>query len=165
MHRFLFWALAIGHLVGAIVVTLGTAYAWLWFLVLSVKALGVAVGSIVGVVSLIGIAWRFQLGTGNRSPCRRYCHHPRHGLCVALVPSAVGQGTGGCRGFDCGCRELDRHRLAISIGQGVAVRLVSAMGSQLLDPCCASGLSFLATPGQRRGALNEDVSPILTPDS
>ena len=47
MHRFLFWALAIGHLVGAIVVTLGAAYAWLWFLVLAVKALGVVVGSIV----------------------------------------------------------------------------------------------------------------------
>ena len=62
IHRFLFWALAIGHLVGAIVVTLGAAYAWLWFLVLAVNALGAAVGSIVGVVSLLAIAWRFQLG-------------------------------------------------------------------------------------------------------
>ena len=65
MHRFLFWALAIGHLVGAIVVTLGAAYAWLWFLVLAVKALGVVVGSIVGVVSLLAVAWRFQLGSAS----------------------------------------------------------------------------------------------------
>jgi hypothetical protein len=62
MHRFLFRALATGYLVGAIVVTLGVAYAWLWFLLLAVMALGVTVGSIVGVVSLLWLVWRFRLG-------------------------------------------------------------------------------------------------------
>ena len=62
MHRVLFGVLAISHLVGAIVVTLGVAYAWLWFLLLAVKALGFAVGSIVGVVSLLWLVWRFRLG-------------------------------------------------------------------------------------------------------
>ncbi len=62
MHRFLFWALAISYLVGAIVVTLGAAYAWLWIVVLAVKVLGIAVGSAVAVVSLLGLVWLFHLG-------------------------------------------------------------------------------------------------------
>ncbi len=36
VHRFLFWALAISWVVGTSVVTLGAAYAWLWFVVLAV---------------------------------------------------------------------------------------------------------------------------------
>lgn len=62
MNRFLFWALAIGYLVGAIVVTLGAAYAWLWIVVLAVKVLGFAVGSVVAGVSLLGLVWMFHLG-------------------------------------------------------------------------------------------------------
>jgi len=62
MHRFLFWALAISYLVGAIVVTLGAAYAWLWIVVLAVKVLGLAVGSVVAVVSLLCLVWMLHLG-------------------------------------------------------------------------------------------------------
>ena len=62
MHRVLFGVLAISHLVGAIVITLGVAYAWLWFLLLAVKALGFAMGWIAGLVSLLWLVWRFRLG-------------------------------------------------------------------------------------------------------
>ncbi len=62
MPRFLFRALAISYFVGTIVVTLGAAYAWLWIVVLAVKALGLAVGSVVAVVSLLGLVWMLHLG-------------------------------------------------------------------------------------------------------
>ena len=62
VHRFLFWALAISWVVGTSVVTLGAAYAWLWFVVLAVKVLGLTAGSVVTVVSLLGLVWVLHLG-------------------------------------------------------------------------------------------------------
>ncbi len=55
MHKFLFWALVIGHAVGGIAITLGAAYAWLWLAVLAVKVFGLAVGSVVVVASFLGL--------------------------------------------------------------------------------------------------------------
>ena len=62
MHKFLFWALVIGQAVGGIAIALGAAYAWLWLAVLAVKALGLAVGSVVVVVSFPGLVWLLHLG-------------------------------------------------------------------------------------------------------
>ena len=61
IHRFLFGALVIGHAVGAIALTLGAGYAWLWFVVLAVKVLGIAIGSVVLVVSLTALVWLLHL--------------------------------------------------------------------------------------------------------
>ena len=62
LHRILFWTLAIGHLAVTIVLTLGAAYARLWFVVLSVSGLGLVLGSIMVAASLLGLVWLFHFG-------------------------------------------------------------------------------------------------------
>ena len=62
MRKVLFWVVAIGYLAVTITLTVGAAYAWLWFVVLAVSMLGLVLGSIVVAASLLGLVWLFHLG-------------------------------------------------------------------------------------------------------
>ncbi len=62
MQRFVFWVLVVGHALGAIALSFGAVYAWLWLLVISIERLGLGAGSVVAVLSFIALLRFFQLG-------------------------------------------------------------------------------------------------------
>ena len=72
MQRFVFWVLVVGHALGAIALSFGAVYAWLWLLVISIERLGLGVGSGVAVLSFIALVRFLQLA---RQPPLSW-HHP-----------------------------------------------------------------------------------------
>ena len=54
-QAFVFYALVLGHAAGAVVFTLGTVYAWLWLVTLSVKYFGLSIGLVILVLSFCGL--------------------------------------------------------------------------------------------------------------
>ncbi|MEM7226209.1 MAG: hypothetical protein AAF495_24740 [Pseudomonadota bacterium] len=79
MQRFVFWALVAGHAVNAIALSLGAVYAWLWLVVLSIEHLGLGYGSIVVVLSFLGLVKLFHLA---RQPLLSWYHPWDHGYWI-----------------------------------------------------------------------------------